>query len=114
MAVEELGPGRPRGRIVMLAGALDLRPESLGGRVVDGEDQRRGRTIAREPLHQDAEQDPGDDGSLASHAAQQVVIALVVAAHAAAAQPTGDGAAAAGEDQAGAVADEPRLLAGVE
>ena len=35
----------------MLASALDVRPVPLGGRVVDGEDQRRlARPIAREPL----------------------------------------------------------------
>ena len=63
----------------MLASALDVRPVPLGGRVVDGEDQRRARPIAREPLKEDAEQDPGDRQGLASDAAEQVVIALVVA-----------------------------------
>ena len=56
-----------------------MRPVPLGGPVVDGEDQRRARPIAREPLKEDAEQDPGDRQGLASDAAEQVVIALVVA-----------------------------------
>ena len=97
----------------MLAGALDVRPVPLGGRVVDGEDQRRARPIAREPLKEDAEQDPGDRQGLASDAAEQVVMALVVAPRRGA-QPTGDGAAAAGKEQPGAECDEPHLLAGVE
>ena len=80
----------------MLAGALDVRPVPLGGRVVDGEDQRRARPIAREPLKEDAEQDPGDRQGLASDAADQVVMASCIAPRAAGAQPTGDGAAAAG------------------
>ena len=62
----------------------------------------------------DAEQGRGDRQGLATDAAEQVVITLVVAPHAAAAQPTGDGAAAACEQQPGAELDEPRLLAGVE
>jgi len=114
VAVEELGPGRPWGWVVMLAGALDVRPVPLGGGVVDGEDQRRTRSIAWESLEEDAEQGSGDRWGLASHAAEQVVIAFVVAPRAAAAQPTGDGAATAGEEQPGAELHEPRLLAGVE
>ena len=31
VAVEELGPSRPWGRVVMLAGALNVRPVPLGG-----------------------------------------------------------------------------------
>ena len=65
-------------------------------------------------LEKDAEQGPGDRQGLATDAAEQVVITLVVAPRGAAAQPTGDGAAAAGEEQPGAELDEPRLLAGVE
>src|SRR5262249_46251604 len=114
VAVEELGPRRPRGGVVMLAGALDVRPVSLGGRVVDGEDQRRARPIAREPLGEETEQGAGEGRGLASDAAEQVVIALVIAAYGATAKPAGDGAAAAGEEQTGAEPDEPRLLAGVE
>jgi hypothetical protein len=114
MAVEELGPGRPRGGVVMLAGALDLRPIPLGGGVVDGEDQRRVRPLDRESPPEDAEQGPGEGRGLATDAAEQVVIALEVAPGGAGPQPTGDGAAAAGEGQSGAERDEPRLLAGVE
>src|SRR5271167_2446671 len=66
VAVEELGPGRPWGRVVMLAGALNVRPVPLGGGVVDGEDQRRTRTIAWESLEEDAEQGSGDRWGLAS------------------------------------------------
>jgi len=54
----------------MLASALDVRPVPLGGRVVDGEDQRRARPIAREPVEKDAEQGSGDRWGLASHAAE--------------------------------------------
>src|SRR5262249_19490020 len=114
MAVEELGPGRPRGGVVVLAGALDLRPIPLGGGVVDGEDQRRVRPRDREPLPEDAEQGPGEGRCLATDAAQEVVIALEVATGAAAAEPTGDGATTAGEEQPGAEPDESCLLAGVE
>ncbi len=60
VAVEERGPGRSRSGVMMLASALDVRPVPLGGRVVDGEDQRRARPIAREPVEKDAEQGPGD------------------------------------------------------
>ena len=49
---------------------------------------------------------------LASDAAEQVVIALVVAP--ARGHPTGDGAAAAGQEQPGAECDKPHMLAGVE
>ena len=114
VAIEEFRPGGPRGWVVMLAGAFDMWPVPLGGRVVDAEDQRRARTVAREPLKEDAEKRPGDRQGLASDAAEQVVIVLGVAPRATGAQPTGDGAAAAGEEQPGVECDEPHLLAGVE
>ncbi len=114
VAVEKLRPGWAWGGVVMLAGTLDLGPVPLGGRVVDGEDQRRTRLLAREPLHQDAKQGAGNGWGLATDAAEQVVITLVVAPHGAAAEPTGDGASAAGEEQPRAESDEPDLLAGVE
>jgi hypothetical protein len=98
----------------MLAGAFDLRPIPLGGGVVDGEDQRRVRPLDRESLHEDAEQGRGEGRGLATDAAEQVVRALVVATDATAAEPTGDGAAAAGEEPPGAAPDESCLLAGVE
>jgi hypothetical protein len=60
----------------MLASARDVRPVPLGGRVVDGEDQRRARPIAREPVEKDAEQGPGDGWGLATDAAEQVVLYL--------------------------------------
>ena len=65
-------------------------------------------------LPDDAEQGRGEGRGLATDAAEQVVIALEVATRAAAAEPTGDGAAAACEEQPGAKSDKPRLLAGVE
>src|SRR5262249_41855248 len=107
VTVQELRPGRPRGGVVMLAGALDVRPVPLGGGVGDGEEQWRALRIGWEPLEEDAEQGSGDHDGLASGAAEQVVITLVIASGGAGPQPTGDGAAAAGEEQPGAEFDEP-------
>src|SRR5262249_5140866 len=100
--------------VVMRAGALDVRPVPFGGRIVQGEDQRRALATGRELSVEDPEQRGGDRRGLASHTAEQVVITLEVPPGGAGPQPTGDGAAAAGEEQPIAESDEPHLLAGIE
>src|SRR5581483_1461355 len=99
MAIQKLLLGRTRRRVVMDAGAFDVRPIALGGRVVQGEQQAvaDGKQAKRQPQQQAA-----DELRLASQAAKKVIIGLVVVSQSAAAQPTGDGLASLSEEYAGA------------
>ena len=113
VAVDKLLPGRPRRRVVVDAGPLHARAVALRRRVVQAEQQTR--STRPQPRQQHEEQQPrGHPGRASPHRPQQGVGRPEVVGDARGPQPTGNGAAAAGEHDAAQETQEAGLAAEVQ
>src|SRR3954447_5816567 len=99
MTVEELRAGRPRRGVVMDPGPLDLGPIPLGRCVIEGQQQSLPWGIEGAP--QQPEDDGGDRGGLAADAVEEVVVGTEARADPGGPPPTGSGATALGQEDAG-------------
>ncbi len=96
VAVEELLMGRPRGGVVVQAGALDAGAVALGGRVVQGQQPARAGVDGAVEV---AEQQGSAGGDLAAaEGAEQRVGAAEFVGDAGGAEPGGGGASAVGQE----------------
>src|ERR1700733_281190 len=97
VAVEETLAGRPRGRVMVQAGALDARAIAFAGSVVDGRDE----ALARDEVFHGPEDGDGLVVSLASTGPDGRVTLAELRGDAGRTEPRGHGAAASGEEDAG-------------
>ena len=99
MAVEEPLVGRAGGRVVLDPRALDVRAVTLGRGIIQGEPQGAVGVDVAEGV---AEQPAGQQFDAAAEGGEEVLVGGTAEADACGAEPTGDGAAALGEEGAGA------------
>src|SRR3954452_2213022 len=99
MAVEELRAGRPRRGVVVDPGPLDFGAVPLRRCVIEGQQQPALRVIEGAP--QQGEDDGGDRRGLATDAIEEVVVGSEAGADPGGPPPTGSGAAAVGQEDAG-------------
>ena len=115
MAIDVFLLGRSRRGIVMHARPFDQRPVAFGGRIVDGEQHMaRGILVEIGLAENPAKQLVRDPLSVASHAAQEVIIRFVVGADSLAAQPRRDGAAPDGEQHSRKDNDQPPAISSMQ
>ena len=111
VAVEILLVGRTGRGIVMDVGPFDLRPVTLGRRVVDDRQQPIGQRQG--PQHQN-QQPRGDRFALASEAGQEVIIVREVGADAGGSQPRRDGATPVGKEDPAQQHRQPPAIPGMQ
>ncbi len=104
MAIDKLGAGRSRRRIVVHAGPFHLGPVALARRVVDRQHDAAAR---HDHIHGNAQHHPRKQLDLVAKGRNEVIIILVVLAKPAGAQPTGNGAASGSEHQTGHQRQQP-------
>ena len=108
VAVEERRAGRPRGGVVVHAGALDAGAVAGRGAVVQGEEQALARGLAEQRQQRAGQQARGQGLGASAGGSQGVVGGAEGVGDAGGAEPGGDGAAAAGEQGAAQQAQQPR------
>jgi hypothetical protein len=111
MAVQKRLIGRAGRGVVMDIGPFDFRPKSLGGRVVDHQQQ----TLGQGQGPQDQEHQLCCDRiGLASDRRKEIIVVLKAVADAGGSKPSGDGAPTAGEQDAQQQHGQSPTIAGVQ
>src|SRR5512144_2734127 len=104
-AVEELRAGRTRCGVVVDPGPLDLGSVPLGRCIIEGQQRSLSRDI--EGTSQQSEDDSSDRRGLATDAVEEVVVGSEARADPGGPPPTGSGATALGQEDAGDDRGEP-------